>query len=224
MTTTTPTPADTGIACTLCLVRHGETDWNVARRLQGHIDIPLNERGRAQAEATARSLTGTRFSALYCSDLARARQTAAAITRRYPMPETTDARLRERHYGMFQGLTYDEAARRHPEFYRRFKARELDFAFAERGESLHAFAARIRAALHDIALRHRGEQVLVVTHGGVLDIAYRIAAGRELESARDFPIPNAALNWIEHQPAGWRLLAWADERHLEDSLDELHNG
>lgn len=218
-----PPPADADIACTLCLVRHGETDWNVERRLQGHIDIPLNERGLAQAETTARSLAGMRFAALYTSDLARARQTAAAITRRLSMPEHTDPRLRERHYGMFQGLTYDEAARRHPEFYRRFTARELAFSFPECGESLHIFADRIRAALHEIALRHRGEHVLVVTHGGVLDIAYRIAANRELESARDFPIPNAALNWIEHRPAGWRLLAWADERHLGDSLDELPN-
>lgn len=218
-----PPPADADIACTLCLVRHGETDWNVERRLQGHIDIPLNERGLAQAETTARSLAGMRFAALYTSDLARARQTAAAITRRLSMPEHTDPRLRERHYGMFQGLTYDEAARRHPEFYRRFTARELAFSFPECGESLHIFAERIRTALHEIALRHRGEHVLVVTHGGVLDIAYRIAANRELESARDFPIPNAALNWIEHRPAGWRLLAWADERHLGDSLDELPN-
>jgi probable phosphoglycerate mutase len=224
MTTPTPSSADADLACTVCLVRHGETDWNVERRLQGHIDIPLNVRGLAQAEATARSLAGMRFSALYCSDLARARQTAAAITRRLPMPEATDARLRERHYGMFQGLTYDEAARRHPEFYRRFTARELEFTFPERGESLHEFAERIRAALHEIALRHRGEHVLVVTHGGVLDIAYRIAAGRDLATARDFPIPNAALNWIEHRDAGWRLLAWADERHLDDSLDELPDG
>jgi probable phosphoglycerate mutase len=223
MTNTPPPHADADIDCTLCLVRHGETDWNVERRLQGHIDIPLNERGRAQAENTARSLAGMRFAALYTSDLARARQTAAAITRRLTMPEHIDPRLRERHYGLFQGLTYDEAARRHPEFYRRFTARELAFSFPECGESLHAFADRIRAALHEIALRHRGDHVLIVTHGGVLDIAYRIAAGREMESARDFPIPNAALNWIEHGPGGWRLRAWADERHLNDSLDELPN-
>ncbi len=223
MTTTPPPSADAKLTCTLCLVRHGETDWNVARRLQGHIDIPLNARGLAQAENTARSLAGLRFAALYTSDLARARQTAAAITRRLPMPENADPRLRERHYGLFQGLTFDEAARHHPELYRRFTAREPGFSVPESGESLHGFAERIRTALHEIALRHRGERVLVVTHGGVLDIAYRIAADRELESARDFPIPNAALNWIEHRPTGWRLLAWADERHLDDSLDELPN-
>lgn len=210
-------------ACRLCLVRHGETAWNTERRLQGHIDIPLNDNGLAQAEATARSLHGAAFAALYSSDLQRARQTAAAITRHHGLDAAPDQRLRERHYGFFQGLTYEEAARRHPEFYRRFKARDPELAFPECGESLGTFAARVRAALNEIAARHAGDTVLVVTHGGVLDIAHRLATGKPLDSARDFAIPNAALNWIEHEAGHWRLLAWADERHLQAALDELPN-
>ncbi|MCV2219251.1 histidine phosphatase family protein [Thauera sp. Sel9] len=211
--------------CRLCLVRHGETAWNTERRLQGHVDIPLNETGLAQAAATAQRLQalGHGFAALYCSDLMRARQTAAAIARQQALEAIHDERLRERHYGLFQGLTYDEAERQHPELYRRFKARELDFGFPQHGESLIAFSSRVDAVLGDIADRHTGQTVLVVTHGGVLDIARRLASGTPLETARDFPIPNAALNWIERTDGRWRLLAWADEGHLGSALDELPN-
>ena len=209
--------------CRICLVRHGETAWNAERRLQGHLDIPLNETGLAQAEATATRLQalGHGFAALYCSDLLRARQTAAAIAHRQALETIQDERLRERHYGLFQGLTYDEAERQHPGFYQRFKARELDFGIPEHGESLLAFSARVGAVLNDIATRHAGQTVLVVTHGGVLDISRRLACGTALHTPRDFPIPNAGLNWIEHSAGNWQLLAWADESHLGGALDEL---
>lgn len=216
----TPSSPD---SCRICLVRHGETAWNAERRLQGHIDIPLNATGLSQAEATARSLAraGLHFSALYSSDLERARQTAAAIARAQALPPTHDARLRERHYGHFQGLTFDEAEGRHPDHFRRFKARDPHFALPESGESLNALATRVHAALGEIARQHVGEAVVVVTHGGVLDIAHRLATGQPLETARDFAIPNAALNWIEHSAGRWQLIAWADESHLQGALDEL---
>lgn len=210
-------------ACRICLVRHGETSWNAERRLQGHIDIPLNQRGHAQAQSTAHSLAAFHFSAMYSSDLQRAHVTAQAIAAQRPQPLLTEQRLRERHYGHFQGLTYDEAARRYPEAYARFKARELDQPIPGQGESLAAFAARVTEALADIAQRHTGQHVLVVTHGGVLDIAHRLAAAKPLHTPRDFTIPNAALNWIEHDAGRWRLIHWGDERHLAQALDELPN-
>ncbi|MGL4409481.1 histidine phosphatase family protein [Zoogloea sp.] len=207
----------------ICLVRHGETAWNAERRLQGHLDIPLNEHGLAQAAATARSLGGERFDAAYCSDLTRARQTADAIAQALHLELVQDARLRERHYGLFQGLTYDEAQTRHPEAYRHFEQRDPEFAFPEGGESLKGFAARIQAALEAIAERHPDSTVLVVTHGGVLDIAHRLAAGKPLHTPRDFGIPNAALNWISCTGGTWSLQVWAEQRHLDSSLDELRH-
>jgi probable phosphoglycerate mutase len=210
-------------ACRICLVRHGETAWNAERRLQGHIDVPLNPRGLSQAEATARSLTraGERFAALYSSDLQRARQTADAVARTQGIAATHDARLRERHYGVLQGLTFDEAERQQPQAWQHFKRRDPQMALDGGGESLVGLAARVRAALEEIAGRHAGEQVVVVTHGGVLDIAHRLATGKSLQGVRDFAIPNAALNWIEHCAGSWKLLAWADETHLSGALDEL---
>ncbi|WP_079435858.1 histidine phosphatase family protein [Zoogloea sp. LCSB751] len=207
----------------ICLVRHGETPWNTERRLQGHIDIPLNDHGLIQAKATAASLAGERFDAAYSSDLTRARQTAEAVTTRNGLQLTLDSGLRERHYGIFQALTYDEARERFPAEYHRFETRDPDFAFPEGGESLREFARRIHDKLAAIAHAHRGGTVLVVTHGGVLDIAHRLAAGKPLETPRDFTILNAALNWIGHDGDNWSLISWGEQRHLDSALDELNN-
>lgn len=208
--------------CTrLCLIRHGETDWNAERRLQGHLDIPLNSTGVAQAAAAAATLPKQVFSACYSSDLLRAVHTARAACAVLGLAPRTTAALRERHYGHFQGLTYHEAAQRHADDYARFEARDPDFAFAG-GESLRDFATRIGDCLSEIVARHPGETVLIVTHGGVLDIAHRVATGKPLDAPRDFTIPNAALNWIRHDGA-WSLESWADQRHLQDARDELPN-
>lgn len=207
----------------LCLVRHGETAWNAERRLQGHLDVPLNKTGHLQAAAAASHLADMHFTAIYCSDLARARQTATAIGAASSLTAITDPALRERHYGAFQGLTYDEARAQHPVAYARFVERDPSFAFSDGGESLTSFALRVHAALQRIVTRHPAQQVLVVTHGGVLDIAHRLATGADLESPRNFTIPNAALNWLEFDGTRWRLLSWADLSHLATSRDELPN-
>jgi 2,3-bisphosphoglycerate-dependent phosphoglycerate mutase len=202
-----------------CIVRHGETDWNVERRIQGHVDIPLNALGRVQAEATANGLAGLVFAAAYSSDLARAWATAEIAARRLGLALAAEPGLRERHYGVFQGLTTAEAAERFPAAHARYLARDRDYDF-EVGESLSGLAARVAVAVEALAERHRGQSVLLVSHGGVLDVCYRRATGRDLSAPRDFPIPNAALNWIEVGRQGWRLHSWADRRHLERTLEE----
>ncbi|HUW35702.1 MAG TPA: histidine phosphatase family protein [Rhodocyclaceae bacterium] len=200
----------------LCLVRHGETDWNTERRIQGQIDIPLNAKGRTQAVAMARGLADEHFAAVYCSDLARARQTAAALSGQAPI---ADPALRERHYGVLQSLTLEEARQRQPEAHRRYLARELDYDY-DGGESLNGFAARAQAGIGALLRRHAGQTILAVSHGGVLDVVYRRASGRGLTTPRDFPVPNAAVNWLETEGEDWRILVWADQRHL-GALDEL---
>ena len=89
----------------ICIIRHGETDWNVEKRIQGHLDIPLNQTGRAQALATAQSAFHYAFQAIYSSDLSRTLDTANAVAKRLALEVQPLALLRERHYGIFQGLT-----------------------------------------------------------------------------------------------------------------------
>ena len=204
----------------ICLVRHGETAWNAEGRVQGQLDIPLNDVGRAQARATAEALGGHDFTAIYCSDLIRVRQTAEPSARKLALPVAYLAELRERHYGMFETLTYVEVREKFPEQYARFRDKDPDFDF-EGGESLSGFNARSLKAITDLIGRHAGEQILVFTHGGVLEMVYRHARAVGLSSVRDFEIPNAGINWIEVTPGVWKVHAWAEVAHLEAALDDL---
>ena len=207
-----------------CLVRHGETEWNVQRRIQGNLDLPLNATGMMQAHAAARGLVEAGIERIYSSDLARARQTAEAAAQHIGLPLNLCEQLRERRFGIFEGLTYDEAKRRFPDVHARFESRASGFAIPG-GESLQQFAARVETALRRLASDHPGQTVLVVTHGGVLDIAHRLATGRTLDTPRDFVIHNAAYNWIDWRPDGLHgrfvLRAWGELLHLDEALDEL---
>ena len=205
----------------LCLVRHGETLWNAERRIQGQIDIGLNQHGLRQARAAGEYLRDEGATALYSSDLARAWATAHALAeatglKAQPMPE-----LRERKYGIFEGLTYDQARQEYPEVYAHFEARQPELAFPGGGESLHDLSVRVVAALQEVVARHRGETVLLVTHGGVLDVVNRFARGLPLDTPRDFAIPNAGLNWLSLAGDCWSVEDWALTAHLERALDEL---
>jgi probable phosphoglycerate mutase len=202
------------------LVRHGETAWNAEGRVQGQLDIPLSPTGFAQAKAVASALAGESFDAIYSSDLVRVRQTAQPMADALKKDVVLDKRLRERHYGVFQSITYAEAKARFPEDYERFKSKDLDFDF-ETGESLRQFNERSLAVIDEIAKAHCGEKVLVFTHGGVLEIVYRHATGRGLATPRDFEIPNAALNRVSFGADGWRVESWADIHHLSVALDDL---
>lgn len=208
------------MASRLCVVRHGETAWNAEGRVQGQLDVPLSEAGRAQARCVAAALPAGRFCALYASDLERVRQTAAPAAAKLGLQVRLEPQLRERHYGIFQALTYAQAKATLPEDYARFKAKDPDYAFGN-GESLRGFFSRAIGCLKAIARRHAGEEVLVFTHGGVLEMAYRHATGRGLSTPRDFEIPNAAFNHVEAGPDEWRILGWADCDHLAAALDDL---
>lgn len=202
----------------LCLVRHGETAWNAEGRLQGWTDVPLNAAGRQQAAQLAAALQGQHFEAIVSSPLQRALQTAQAVAAGRPVDIEPDAR--ERHFGALQGLTRDEVAQRFPSVHAALQARQPDYTPPE-GESLAVFAARVRALLGALRARPAGP-LLLVAHGGVLDLAYRLASGQSLASPRRQSLPNAALNWLRATPEGWAVDSWGDTRHLQaEARDEF---
>lgn len=207
----------------LILIRHGVTAWNREARFQGRIDIPLEPDGHADAERAAAAIAALAadraVSALYSSDLTRTRQTAEPIARRLGMEARLEPGLRERNYGAFEGLTGADLQRDWAEAFRRWRDREPDFELPGGGESLRRFHQRVVDTLEALARRHPGERVLAVTHGGVLDCAYRHAAGLDLRAARQHDLLNTSLNTIALTDTGWRVIDWADVRHLEDPPD-----
>ena len=203
----------------LCLVRHGETDWNAAGRIQGQLDVPLNAQGMRQAEALADALASTPFDAIYSSDLDRARATATAVAGRQQLPVQALPHWRERHHGRMQGQTYDELAASWPEGHRRLRARDPDFD-VQGGESLQQLAVRCARNLTQLAALP-ADTVLVVTHGGVLDVVYRLVAGEPLHTPRQVIIRNCAIHWLIRQHGTWQLHSWGDESHLAQARDEL---
>ncbi|MBL8490930.1 MAG: histidine phosphatase family protein [Rhodocyclaceae bacterium] len=204
----------------ICLLRHGETNWNAQKRVQGQIDVGLNANGRTQAALAARRLAAEGFDRIYSSDLRRCMETAEPIATRLAKPVTPCPGIRERHYGCLQGLTAEQVASHMPEIHARYRRRDPDFDFAG-GESLSGFAARVIGAVEMLVAAHTGEKLLLVTHGGVLDVIYREATGRDLSSPRDFPIPNARINWLEFGRGRWRVVSWDDGRHREQALEEV---
>ena len=205
----------------LCLVRHGETEWNAARRIQGQIDIGLNVTGLRQAAGAGRWLSQAGIVALYSSDLKRAWTTALVIGDALGLVPVSFPEMRERRYGVFEGLTYDEAKVKHPDGYAAFEGRNASYNF-ENGESLSEMFARVTGKLQEIAAAHVGQNVVIVLHGGVLDIINRFVRGNSLETPRDFLIPNAGLNWIATVDGHWRIETWGETAHLEaGALDEL---
>lgn len=197
----------------LILIRHGETLWNTERRMQGQLDSPLTARGLWQAQQLGVRMRGMPFDALYSSDLPRAALTAGQIAGATGRPIITDPRLRERHFGVFEGLTQQEMQQREPQAYVRFMSRDPQYAVPG-GESPATFFARCRAALEDLARRHADQTIVVVTHGLVLDSAYRAATGLALDAQRPVPLVNASLNWFECDATGWRAGRWGDADHL----------
>lgn len=199
-----------------CLVRHAETDWNAERRLQGYTDVPLNAHGLAQAAQMAKALKKVhfQFDAFYTSDLQRAKQTAQAIEDLYAVSATSHSLLRERHLGALQGLTTSEAPLLEPELWQAHLSRDIHQELRG-GESILQFATRIKAVLQEIQEKYTGKTILIVSHGGALDMMYRMASNQALDAERAITVPNASLNWITCDGPNWKVDSWAETSHLD---------
>lgn len=205
-------------------IRHGETAWNVDTRIQGQLDIPLNDTGRWQAERLAAVVAEEGLHAVYSSDLLRAHQTAQAIGRATGLAVTTDAGLRERGFGSFEGFTYKEIEARWPEASERWRRREPDFSPGESGESLSVFYARCVAVARGLAAAHPGQTIALVAHGGVMDCLYRAASRIDLRAPRSWQLGNASINRLLYTPEGFTLVGWSDTSHLDrGALDESND-
>jgi probable phosphoglycerate mutase len=219
MTPTTQPPTD------IILIRHGETAWNAERRLQGHLDIPLNPEGERQAALLAEALAPERIDLVASSDLARARQTAEAVANLRGMQVHIEPGLRERCYGGFEGLLYAEIEQRFPAEFAAWQGRDVDGVLppgANRGETFRQFFTRATGAILALAAAHPGRTVALVAHGGVLECAYRLARGLSLETPRDFKIYNASINRFRFDQGRLVLQSWGDVSHLRPALlDEL---
>jgi alpha-ribazole phosphatase len=180
---------------TLLLARHGETDWNRARRWQGHADRPLTARGRTQAADLAARLADIALDAVYSSDLRRARETAEPVAATDGLELVQLPELREVNVGSWQGLTRDEAEIRFPAGFERWREGGTGW---DDGESYGEMSARVLAAVERIANEHRGGRVLVVTHGGPIRAIHGAALGMDVEAYRRIrPVePNARLSAV----------------------------
>lgn len=217
-------------------IRHGETLWNTQNRIQGHTDIDLNANGyeqarllgelfcqelaahrslhRARADASLQASEPAQCAAVYCSDLRRAVDTAEPIARALSLPLTIEQRLRERHFGDFEGKTWSEIESLAPEVSLKWHARDPHWRAGDTGESLLDLQKRVQRVVNDLASKHQGSQIVIVSHGGVMDMLYRWANALDLQVQRSWTLDNTALNTFVWTPEHLELLSWGDKRHL----------
>ena len=205
-------------ATRILAIRHGETAWNVATRIQGQLDIPLNETGQWQAAQLARHLAAQEeIDAIYTSDLLRAYATAQAIGHAVDVPLQTHPGLRERGFGDFQARTFAEIETSLPEESIRWRKRDPHWEPPGGGESLLTLRERVLQTVNTLAAAHLGRNIVLVAHGGVMDILYRAATRLDLQAPRTWNLTNTAVNRLLWTPQGLSLVGWADTSHIDES-------
>ncbi|QNK75364.1 histidine phosphatase family protein [Variovorax sp. PAMC28562] len=206
-------------ATRLIAVRHGETAWNVGTRIQGQLDIGLNATGEWQARRVGQALADEAIDVIYASDLARAWNTALEIARPLGLQVRPEPRLRERAFGCFEGMSFAEIEQNLPDQARLWRERDPAFT-PEGGESLLVFRDRITAVAAELAARHPGELVVLVAHGGVMDVLYRAATRQGLQAPRTWLLGNASINRLLWTAEGFILVGWSDTTHLNDAPND----
>ena len=205
----------------LILIRHGETDWNRELRFQGQVDVPLNATGHEQARRLAERLGAERLAVdhLVCSDLIRTRQTAqpvlGTLLPQLHIDKVLDASLREQSFGLVDGMRVDDIKLQHAGAWENWLRFDADGGMPG-GETTRQFHARVMDAVRRLAQEYAGKTLMVVTHGGVLDMVWRTAKGVGLHGPRQSDIPNAGFNRVRLDGDAIELLHWADVRHLAD--------
>lgn len=180
----------------LCVTRHGETDWNRTGVLQGWIDVPLNDTGRQQAREMAEALDGFGLSTVCTSPLRRSAETAEIICEAWEMaPPIPYEGIKERHFGVIQGVPKSELLVTHPGLHQEIVRRNPACHFDE-GECIDRFADRVLDALQAIARDHAGQRVLIITHGWVMDVITRHIRGLPRDAVLSMKRRNGESLWI----------------------------
>jgi broad specificity phosphatase PhoE len=174
--------------CILHIIRHGQTDWNAEKRLQGHIDIPLNEKGKAEAEIIAEEFKNRGLSAIYSSPLQRAHITAQIINRHHQHDIKLHDALKEATYGPYEGMKMEEYYAKGGEALaslRLLPLRErLHFKIAAEAESYYEVYQRVEPLLNQIINDHLGEEVLIVSHGRLMGSIIAMIAGEDIHDIK----------------------------------------
>ena len=198
----------------LLLVRHGQTDWNLAHRFQGHGDVPLNEAGLQQAKALKDHLSGEAIDLIYSSDLRRASETAKIISNG-KLELQTDSRLREVNFGDWDGLAYDEIKEKYRDVLSAWENDVYKNA-PPNGETLEQLVTRSQSILHDLIAIHSDKTILIVAHGGVLQVLICLALNLNPTMYWQFHLSIAWLSEIAFYPAGAIINLMNDTCHLEN--------
>ncbi len=204
----------------LYLIRHGQTEWNKAHRFQGQLDSPLTPVGVRQAAALAKRLQSVSFDAIYSSDLNRAYQTAKIIAVSHGKPIIKDQRLRERCYGIFQGLTRPEISDKYSEFYQAYKQDAFKFIIPG-AESSEEIVERTMSCLNELAEKHLGQRILIVSHGGIIGRFLRMVLGIPLQTSRHFRVANTGINIFTYRNQRWRLETLGEVSFMKDDIKKM---
>lgn len=198
----------------LVVIRHAETEWNIQNKFQGHLDSKLTLPGIKQAEAIADTLKGEAYDVIYSSDLERAKQTAEIIARSLNLKVYTEKDLREINLGVMQGLKKDEFIVKYPEVISKYHA-DPEYVIPG-GESKLQLYNRATGILEKIIRKHKGHNILLVAHGGVLDCIIRNTFDIPLNKQRNFSLFNASINRFAVEDGEWKLESWGETSHMRD--------
>lgn len=198
----------------LLLARHGQTDWNLAGRFQGHGDIPLNELGLKQAKAMKLRLENETIDFIYSSDLCRAVETARIISEE-TIQVQTDSRLREVNFGDWEGLTYTEIQKKYPAELAAWE-KDVFHNAPPGGETLEQLAGRAKVILTKLSTHQENRTILLVTHGGMIKVLICLALNLPVTMYWQFQVTTASLSEIEFFPLGAILNFLNNTNHLGD--------
>ena len=201
------------MATEITIIRHGETMWNVQKRIQGQRNSKLSENGITQAELVAKALAKREFDVLVSSDLGRAIETAKIINKQLLLPHEYNANLRERSFGIFEGKNFAEIEEKYPEEFLRYKERNPEFVVPG-GESIEQMYKRITSEIESVARKFKDQKVLIVSHGLVLEMMMYRTFNLKLDEPRAFSINNSSISSFYIDENNWFLKEWGVIEHL----------